>query len=401
MLYDNAQLLSLYAHWWRLTGSPLAERVASGTADFMLRELATEEGGFASALDADSEGREGAFYVWTPAQLREALGDEDGARAAETFAVSEPGNFEEGASTLRLPTDPADWTAYQDLTGRLRQARERRPRPARDDKVVAAWNGLAVSALAEAAILFDEPRYLSAALAAGQLLASHHVRADGTLRRVSRAGAVGAPAGLLEDYACVAGCFLTLFSVTGAAEWYGRATALVEQIRDRFADGEGGFYDTASDAEALVVRPRDPTDNASPSGHAATAAVMTTMFGLTGDASYRDTAESLVAAVAGLTQQAPRFAGMSLCVAEALADGPRQLAVVGAPGDPGRKALVEAGFRLPYPGLVIAQGDGRSATVPLLVDRGLMDGKAAAYLCHDFVCDLPVTDGARLSATPH
>ncbi len=395
MLYDNALLLSAYLHWWRLSDSPLAERVARGTADFLLRELATDDGGLASALDADSDGREGAFYVWTRPELHEVLGDHEGAAAAALFAVTIAGNAEEGASTLRLPVDPPDPEAYGRLASRLLGYREERPRPARDDKVVAAWNGLAIGALAEAGVLLDDARYLDAAVAAGRLLVDVHL-VDGRLRRVSRDGVVGGPAGVLEDYACVAEGFLTLFAVTGVADWFDHAASLLRQVTERFGDGEGGFYDTAADAETLVARPRDPTDNATPSGHATVAAVMTTMFGLTGDARYRERAETLLTAVAALGREAPRFAGKALSVAEALADGPRQVAVVGAADDPGRQALMAAALRLARPGLVVAQGDGSTSAVPLLEARTTISGRAAGYLCHDFVCDLPVTDPAAL-----
>ena len=396
MLYDNALLLSAYLHWWRLNGSPLAERIARGTADFLIRELGTPEGGFAAALDADSDGREGAFYVWTPAELREVLGDVEGTAAAERLGVTAAGNVEEGASTLTLRAEPSDWAAHAKIVGRLLDARERRPRPARDDKVVAAWNGLAIAALAEAGILLGDQRYLDAGLKAGRLLVDVHLTADGRLRRVSRDGVPGSPAGVLEDYACVAEGFLTLYAATGDATWFSWAETLTRQVTERFADDAGGFYDTAADAETLVARPRDPTDNATPSGQATTAAVMVTMFGLTGDASYREGAVALLRAVGALAEQAPRFAGKALSVAEALADGPRQVAVIGADGDERRRRLVTAAFRLNHPGLVIAQGDGLSNAVPLLESRTPVAGKPAAYLCHDFVCDLPVTEADEL-----
>ncbi len=397
MLYDNALLLPCYLHWWRLTGSPLAQRVARETADFMLRELATTEGGFASALDADSDGREGAFYVWTPAGIVEVLGEPLGTAAAVMFQVGDRGTVEAGASTLRLPADPPDWDQHRQVVERLRAAREERPRPARDDKVVAAWNGLAIGALAEAGVLLQEGRYLDAAVAAGRLLVDVHLEPSGRLRRVSRDGVVGAPAGVLEDYACVAEGLLTLFAATGDPEWFGCAARLVGQVLDRFDDGAGGFFDTAADAEALVARPRDATDNATPSGQATMAAVLTTLFGLTGDARHRALAEGLVANVAGIARQAPRAAGKALAVAEALTDGPRQVAVVGAADDARRDALVLAAFGLTYPGVVIAQGDGETSAVPLLEARTPVGGSPAAYLCHDFVCDLPVTDPADLT----
>src|SRR3954471_20933837 len=189
MLYDNAQLLGVYARWWRQTGDPLGARVARETADFLLAELRTEQGGFASALDADTEGEEGRFYVWTPAQLVDVLGEEDGRWAAGLLQVTEAGTFENGASTLQLLTDPDDAERWTSVRTRLHAARATRVRPARDDKVVAAWNGLAIASLAEAGALLDEPSYVQAAVDAARLLVDLHLE-DGHLRRVSRDGGV-------------------------------------------------------------------------------------------------------------------------------------------------------------------------------------------------------------------
>ena len=395
MLYDNALLLRAYLHWHRQTGSPLGERVARETADFLLRELATAEGGLASALDADSEGEEGVFYVWTPESLREALGEDDGAYAVEVFGVTAQGNFEHGTSTLRLDADPSDAQRFDEVRRRLLTAREQRVRPARDDKVVAAWNGLAGAALAEAGVILDEPRYLDAARGVARLLLDVHL-VDGRLRRVSRDGAVGTPHGVLEDYACVADGLLALFGATGEADYVEAAVGLVAAILQHFPDGNGGFYDTADDAEALLKRPQDPADNASPSGQAMTLTVLIALSSLTGDDRYTDAASALGRRLAGLGERAPRFAGQTLSALEALADGPRQVAVVGPDGDPGRQALLRAAYSLPHPGQVVAVGNGEVATVPLLDRRPLLEGRATAYACQHFVCELPVTDPAEL-----
>ncbi len=205
MLYDNALLARAYAHLWRRTGSALARRVAAETCAWMISDLGTAQGGFAAALDADSEGEEGKFYAWTPDQLRSALGPADGQHAAQTFGVTEAGTFERGSSVLQLRADPADG----DRTARIRKillaVRAERVRPARDDKVVAAWNGLAIAALAEAGLLLGRPEFIAAARGAAELLAGTHLAA-GRLARTSRDGVVGASAGVLEDYACVADC---------------------------------------------------------------------------------------------------------------------------------------------------------------------------------------------------
>ncbi len=397
MLYDNALLLRGYLHWWRQTGDPLGERVARETADFLLAELRTEQGGFASALDADSEGREGAFYVWTPDQLVDALGPDDGAWAADLLAVTGAGTFERGESTLQLKADPDDGERWQRVRAALLAVRARRPRPARDDKIVAAWNGLAVVALAEAGVLLDVPAYRDAAVAAGELLAGLHT--DGAvLRRTSRGGAVGPHAGVLDDYGCVAEAYIALLGVTGDPVWLHRAEALLDRVLEVFVDSDGVFHDTASDAEALVLRPADASDNASPAGVSSTAAALLALTAVTGSASHREAAERAVGQAAGLARQAPRFAGWSLAVAEALLDGPLEVAVVGDPGEAGFAGLHRAALRLDAPGAVVVAAAPGTEDVPLLEGRGLVDGRAAAYVCRRFVCQRPVTDPADVGA---
>jgi uncharacterized protein YyaL (SSP411 family) len=399
MLYDNALLLRTYVHWYRQTGAPTAERIARETADFMLRDLRTHRGGFAAALDADTDGSEGAFYVWSLRDLEDALGSDDAATAAKRFGVGDPGNFEDGRSTLRLDHDPDDWLAHASLVRRLFEARARRTHPARDGKVVAAWNGLAISALAEAAMVLGDPLYLDMAESAAEMVTSTHIDHSGRLRRASLDGIAGDAEGLLEDYAALADGLLVLYGATGSVQWFRHAEALVAQAVARFADDHGGYFDTAADAEPLIKRPQDPSDNATPSGQSMLAGVLLHMHGLTADDAYLAKAERLLGRLAGLAARAPRFAGHSLAVFEAQADGPRQVAVVGEDGDPARRELVRAAFALAHPGVVIAQDSPSTkpaVAVPLLVYRTLVDGQAAAYVCHDFVCDLPVTDPAAV-----
>lgn len=273
MLYDNALLCRVYAHLWRTTGSEEARRIALETADFMVRELRTAEGGFASALDADSEDQEGkhvegAFYVWTPAQLRAVLGEEDGAFAAAYFGVTEEGTFEEGASVLQLAGDagPVGAERVARVRARLLAAREERPRPGRDDKVVAAWNGLAIAALAETGAYFDRPDLVERATEAADLLVRVHLGEVARLTRTSRDGRAGENAGVLEDYGDVAEGFLALAAVTGEGAWLEFAGFLLDVVLEQFT-GEGGqLYDTAHEAEQLIRRPQDPTDSATPAG---------------------------------------------------------------------------------------------------------------------------------------
>jgi uncharacterized protein YyaL (SSP411 family) len=331
MLYDNAQLLSVYAHFG--VREPWAARIARETADFLLAELATAEGGFASALDADSvneqgEGDEGTFYVWNRAQLADVLGD-DGRWAADLLSVTEAGTFERGFSTLQLLRDPEDEGRWHDVRRRLLNAREQRIRPDRDDKVVAAWNGLAITALAEASVLLDDRRYERAALAAAELLVAVHRAGTDEFVRTSRDGRPGSSSAVLEDHGNVATAFLAILGVTGDPIWLERARAVLDRALAHFGDGRGGFFDTADDAEPLVVRPQDPSDNAHPSGTSALIGALTAFAALTGEQRYREAAESAVRGVAALIDQAPRFAGWSMAVGEAMLAGPREVAVVG------------------------------------------------------------------------
>ena len=281
MLYDNALLARVYLHLWRRTGSELARRVAEETCDWMLRELRTGEGGLAASLDADSEGEEGRFYVWRPDELRAILGPEDAEFAAEVFGVTEAGTFEHGASVLQRRTDPAGAGRLSRVRDALLAARAGRVRPARDDKVVAAWNGLAISALAECGLLLARPDFTAAARDAAALLAAVHL-AGGRLVRTSRDGTAGSTAGALEDYACTAEGFLTLCGVTGEARWMELAGQLLEVALGSFGDGQGGFFDTAADDEPLIFRPADPADNATPSGTFAVAGALLSYSALAG-----------------------------------------------------------------------------------------------------------------------
>lgn len=397
MLYDNALLLRVYLHWWRLAGSSLAERVVRETAEFLLRDLRTPEGGFASALDADSEGVEGKFYAWTAQQLVDCLGETDGAWAAEVLSVTDAGTFEHGTSTLQLLDDPDDWARWESVRERLWRERENRVHPGRDDKIVAAWNGMAIAALAEAGQLLDEPSWVDAATAAGDLLISVHLAAagDDRLCRTSRAGRPGSNLGVLSDYAGVAEGLLVLHQVTGEAAWLDLAGLLLDVAVRHFGDGEGGFFDTADDAPALVRRPKDPADGAEPSGWLAAAHTLIGYAALTGSGGHREVAERSLGIVADLSERAPRAVGWGLAAASAIIAGPLEVAVVDA-GDGGGKALVDVAWRSVLPGTVVVWGAGDGKQL-LLRDRSMVDGVPAAYVCREFVCDAPVTDVTDLA----
>ncbi|WP_255951251.1 thioredoxin domain-containing protein [Streptomyces odontomachi] len=405
MLYDNALLCRSYAHLWRATGSELARRVALETADFMIRELRTDEGGFASALDADSalpdtgQHVEGAYYAWTKAQLRDVLGDADAEVAADYFAVGDDDAFEvagEPAAVLRLgdsaETGVFDAERIASVRERLLAARRERPAPGRDDKVVAAWNGLAVAALAETGAYFDRPDLVEAAVAAADLLVSLHLDDRARLARTSKDGRRGAHEGVLEDYADVAEGFLALASVTGEGSWLTLAGVLLDQVRGRFTGEHGDLFDTAEDAERLIRRPQDPTDNAVPSGWTAAAGALLSYAAHTGSAPHREAAERALAVVQALGPRVPRFVGWGLAVAEAALDGPREVAVVGAPDDGDAAVLWRAALLGTAPGAVVASGGPDDDEFPLLAGRPLVGGRSAAYVCRRFVCDAPVTD---------
>ncbi|WP_406075097.1 thioredoxin domain-containing protein [Micromonospora sp. NBC_01638] len=416
MLYDNALLLRVYTQLWRLTGDPLARRVARDTARFLSDELHRPGAGFASALDADTEGVEGLTYAWTPAQLVEALGEEDGRFAADLFTVTEEGTFEHGLSVLKLARDvddaaPEVRARWQQVVGRLLAARDTRPQPALDDKVVAAWNGLAITAIAEfqqVAALYVSPHDNDANLMDGVTIvaggamrdAAEHLATvhlvDGRLRRVSRAGKVGEPAGVLEDYGCVAEAFCALHQLTGEGRWLTLAGGLLDTALAHFAAPGGAFYDTADDAERLVARPADPTDNATPSGRSALIAGLVAYAALTGETRYREAAEAALATVAPIVGQHPRFAGYAAMVGEALLSGPYEIAV--ATDDPAGDPLVAAARRHAPPGAVVVAGRPDQPGVPLLADRPLVDGRSAAYVCRGFVCQRPVTSVEELLA---
>jgi uncharacterized protein YyaL (SSP411 family) len=398
MLYDNALLCRVYAHLWRSTGSDLARRVALETADFMVRELRTAEGGFASALDADSDdgsGKhvEGAFYVWTPEQLRAVLGEDDAEFAAGYLGVTQEGTFEEGASVLQLPQSGAvvDAARVISVRERLLAAREERPRPGRDDKVVAAWNGLAIAALAETGAYFDRPDLVERATEAADLLVRVHMNEAARLARTSKDGRTGANAGVLEDYGDVAEGFIALAGVTGEGAWLEFAGFLLDIVLGQFVSERGTLFDTAHDAEKLIRRPQDPTDNATPSGWTAAAGALLSYAAHTGSEPHRAAAEAALGVVKALGPRAPRFIGWGLAVAEAALDGPREIAVVGR--NPAEAAELHRTALLgTSPGAVVAAGTPDSDEFPLLKDRPLVGGKSAAYVCRRFVCSAPTTE---------
>jgi uncharacterized protein len=395
MLYDNAQLVRIYLHLWRATGSSLAERIARQSADFLLRDLGTASGGFASSLDADAQGVEGLTYVWTTRQLVEVLGTDDGHRAAALLAVTDSGTFEHAMSTLQLRTEPDDIPWWEGVRTRLLAARDLRPQPARDDKVVTSWNGLAIAALSEAGVLLADSRYLNAAQRCAQFLTDSHL-VDARLRRASREGVVGDAMGVADDYGNLAEGLLALHQATGDPQWLTAAGELLDTALAHFTDGAGGFFDTADDAEQLFTRPRSAADNAEPAGQSALAGALLTYSALTGSARHRQAAEAAVAAAAVLATEDPRFAGWTLAVAEAIAAGPLQVAICGHGAQ--ARELLRVARASSSPGLVTAHGSADTPGIPLLAGRPLVAGHAAAYVCRGFVCDRAMTTPEELTS---
>jgi uncharacterized protein len=397
MLYDNALLASAYLEGFAVTGERRYAEVAEGTLDFLLRELRLPEGGFASALDADTDGEEGTTYVWTPAQLEEALGEPAGRTAAAYYGVTEAGNFERRATVLRAHGEPpADIDA---IRAALLERRLRRPQPGRDDKAIACWNGLALAALAQGGWRLRRPDLLDAARDCARFLLGPMTGADGRLRRTFRAGSARIPA-YLDDHAAVCNGLLELALATGEPEWLGPARRLADQAVARFADEQnGGFFQSASDAEQLVAPHKELDDNPTPSGNSLLAHALIRLARIYAEPALEERAASAIRLAVDGMRRAPHGFGQMLSALDLHLSAPREVAVVGPVADPGTRTLADAvrdGF---HPTVVYAFGDGDDAAgIPLLEGRRAVDGAAAAYICERFACRAPLTDPAAARA---
>jgi uncharacterized protein YyaL (SSP411 family) len=397
MLYDNALLARAYLHGWQALGHQRYRRVCEETLDWMLREMRGPEGGFYSALDADSEGEEGRFYVWTPAQIRvvlEAAGE--GARADELIAfygVSEGGNFE-GANILYL-AEGAEATPPPSLDAARRallEARAERVWPGLDDKRLAAWNALAVSALAEAGAVLGRPDYLDAARACASFLLETMHGADGRLLRTYKDGDARLGA-YLEDHAFLLEALLTLYESTLEPRWFEAARELAETTIARFGDSErGGFFSTADDHEQLIARRKEIGDHPIPSGNSAAALGLLRLAALSGEGGYEEQAIGVLRLFAKPALGHPSSFGHLLRAIDFWLAPTREVALVGEELA-ALAATVRAELR---PHLVLAGGPEGSAEPPLLRDRTTVEGKPAAYVCENFACQLPVTDPEAL-----
>jgi uncharacterized protein YyaL (SSP411 family) len=411
MLYDNAQLLRVYTRAWQVTRRETYRRVALETAAYLLREMRQPEGGFSSSQDADSEGIEGAFFVWTYDDLAALVGR----GVAAAFGAVPGGNWEGGTNVLWRPHPVEAVAAELDLDdeelrrqvdearGTLFEERRRRPHPATDDKVLAAWNGLAIGALAEAGRVFERPDVVEAATGAAAFVVERLRDDDRRLVRSWRAGRRG-PRAFADDHALLAEGLLALYETTAEPRWFSEARLLCDELLRSFHDREGGgFFQTASDGERLVLRPKELFDNAVPSGNSAAADVLVKMARLTGETEYETAAESALRLVRGAIAQAPTGFGRALCALDSLVSPFREVAIVGDPASETTAALVRQvtveRFLPNHVLAVAAPGDrGSAEAVPLLAGRDPVDGSATAYVCERFACNLPVTDPAALAA---
>lgn len=407
MLYDNAQLARVYLHAFQVTGKPLYKRIVEETCDYLLREMTEPGGGFYSAQDADSEGEEGRFFVWSVAEVREIL-KADALLFMEAFDVTAGGNFE-GHSILHVQVPLALLAekyklAEAEVESRLARARmqlwavrEQRIKPLRDEKVLTAWNGLALAALAEAARVLGRADYLLAAQRNAEFVLGTLHTANGRLLRTWRAGSPAKLNAYLEDYANYADGLLELYQATFEERWFVAARQLADAMLEHFADDSGGFFDTSADHEQLITRPKDLQDNAVPGGNGMAAGVLLRLAAYTADARYSSAAEQVLARVQASAARYPTAFAQTLQALDFYASAPAEVALVGPLQDAGMAELLAElrnPFR-PHQVLALLQPLAGSA-IPLLHGRVQLGGQATAYVCRNFACQLPVTTRAAL-----
>jgi uncharacterized protein YyaL (SSP411 family) len=391
MLYDNAQLAQLYTRAWLLTRDDRYRRVATDTLEYLLREMHQPDGGFSSSQDADSEGVEGRFFTWSWDELVELVGEE----TARAFGATLDGNWE-GTNVLWLPEgrepDGVDLAAART---RLAEAREHRVRPATDDKVLTAWNALAIQAFAEAGRTFGVPRFVEAAESCARFLVENLRSVGGRLLRSWRAGVAGRP-GFCDDHALLASALLSLYATTGDRRWFREARSLLETLTELFLDTDrGGFFQSGSDDDPLVVRPKELYDNAVPSGNSAAADVLQRLALLTGRDELERAGVSAIRVVRDALGRAPTGFGQALCALDLYLGPSHEIAIVGDPEGTGTQALLAEVFRerfLPNVVVAVALPGATPEGLALLEDRPQRDGKPTAYVCQRFTCELPVTE---------
>ncbi len=412
MLYDNALLARLYLHAYQALNQPIYRRIAEETLDYVRREMMDEAGGFYSAQDADSEGEEGKFFVWTPAEIREVLGDSDAEIILEFYGVTDQGNFE-GKNILHRPRD-ADVVAYRhrisedelaEIVARSRQklfeARSQRVPPATDTKVLTSWSGLMITAFAEAGRVLGRDDYRQVAVGAADFLLSA-LWQDGRLLHTYRAGQARQP-GFLEDYAFLIDALLALYETTFEPRWLQTAVRLADQMIDLFWDDEnGGFFTTGSDQEKLVARPKDLIESAIPSGNAVAAHALQRLAILTAQPDYQRRAVDILRLVRDVVEQYPSAMGHMLIALDFYLSRPPEIAIVGEAGAADTRALLETVNGRYLPNKVVAlrtpdAGDEIEMLIPLLEGKTMLGGQATAYVCQNYACRQPVTTPEELA----
>jgi uncharacterized protein YyaL (SSP411 family) len=409
MLYDNAQLSRVYLHAWQVTGEDFYKRIAEEIYDYILREMTSPEGGFYSATDADSEGEEGKFFVWSLDEVRELLSEEDATTAIEYFGMTKGGNFEghnilyvpnnEETVTQRLGIDEATLAErLARIKDALYAARTHRVHPGLDDKILASWNGLMLASLAEAARVLEREDYKQAALRAGEFVLTKLITADGRVHRTYKNGQSKLN-GYLEDYAALIDALLELYQTTFDARWFVTARKLADVVLAQFPAPEGGFFDTSEDHEALVVRPRSVQDNAVPSGSGKMSLVLVKLAAYTGDARYDEAARRSLRLLTNAVQQYPQAFGESIGAMEMLVVGLREVAIVGNPAEASTRELLSEIVKPYRPNTILALSTevvAEEHEIPLLSYRTLRGGQPTVYVCRQFVCQLPVTTRAQV-----
>ena len=403
MLYDNAQLSRVYLHAWQITHDEFYKRIAEDIYDYILREMTSPEGGFYSTTDADSEGEEGKFFVWSKEELEQVLG-EDARIAVEYWGVTSRGNFE-GHNILHVPND--DEVVAQrlnlttdelrakiaDMKQKLYTIREQRVHPGLDDKILTAWNGMMLASLAEGARVLDRADYREVAVRNGEFLLRELMTEDGRLLRTYKAGERKIN-GYLEDYANLIDGLLELYQTTFDERWFVEARRLADVVLERFMADDGGFFDTSDDHERLIVRPRNMQDNATPSGNNLMAKQLLRLAAYTGNGRYDEVARKTLQLLAEAMRQYPQAFGEALNAVDMLVKGVSEVAVVGAP-ESDRTAELLRVIQQPYrPNVVtaLAEDDMQGeATIPLLSYRTRRNGEPTVYVCRNFVCQMPVT----------
>ncbi len=413
MLYDNAQLIRVHLHLYQITKEEFFRQIAVETLEYVKREMLDESGGFYSSQDADSEGEEGKFFVWTPQEVEAVLGEEDGKAFCAFYDVTADGNFE-GSNILNLGGSGSDADASAQA-GRLRTSREKlfaerekRVKPFRDEKVLTAWNGLMLAAFAEAAAVLDEPEYLDIATRNADFLLENLQKPDRVEGRNDQvegyalANAQASASGLLrtwkdgkaklngyiEDYANLADGLIELYQVSGEVKYLEKARGLADAMITEFWDGEnGGFYFTSNGHEELIVRNKDFFDNATPSGNSVAADVLLRLAKFYGEEKYERFALTTLRIAAEQIRRYPQGFGRTLSAAEFALAEVKEVAIVGREAD----ELVTEVWESYRPFKIIAKAEEEGSDPPLLKDRSIVDGKSAAYVCENFVCQRPVT----------